>query len=107
MTASNKFHGAADEAITEAAHAGSLVASVVSFAELLTGVELGHHDEAVVRGFFEAVITAVLPVDVAVAERASQLRGAKKALKMPDALILATADLHADQAVTADGMWEL
>ncbi len=46
-----------------------------------------------------------MPVDRSVAERAADLRGATKALRLPDALILATADLHAATAVTADARW--
>ncbi|WP_363321356.1 PIN domain-containing protein, partial [Saccharomonospora sp.] len=36
---------------------------------------------------------------------AAELRAAHKALKMPDALILATADLHADVVLTGDERW--
>jgi PIN domain nuclease of toxin-antitoxin system len=94
-----------DDAVSEAAHSGTLIASVVSFAELLTGVELGHHDEQVVRGFFAKVIDHVIPVDIAVAERAALLRAERKSLKMPDALILATGDLHSERVITADDAW--
>jgi predicted nucleic acid-binding protein len=45
-------------------------------------------------------------VDRDVAERAAQLRTAKPSLRMPDALILATADVHhADLVITADHRW--
>jgi predicted nucleic acid-binding protein len=70
----------------------SLCASVITLAEVLTGAELGHHDRSIVVGFFDRLVAEVYDVDRAVAERASELRGRKKSLKMPDALILATAD---------------
>jgi len=41
-----------------------------------------------------------------VAERAAELRAAKPSLKLPDALILATAEVQdADTVVTADRGW--
>jgi hypothetical protein len=59
-----------------------------------------------VRGFFSDLIDAVLPVDREVAERAATLRGAKRSLRLPGALILATADLQqADVAITGDRRW--
>jgi predicted nucleic acid-binding protein len=58
-----------------------------------------------VSGFFEALIRDLLPVDRDVAARASRIRGKRRSLPMPDALILATADLHAeiDTVLCADG----
>jgi predicted nucleic acid-binding protein len=81
-----------------------LMVSVVSFAEVRTGVELLHHDDAPVRGFFADLIAEILPVDVATAERAAKLRAGHRSLRMPDALILAAADLHpeADALLTGD-----
>jgi len=85
---------------------GTLVASVITYAELLTGARLGHHDHAGVRGFFEQLIDEIHGVDRPAAERAAELRAANLPLKMPDALILATADLHqVDVIVTGDDRW--
>ncbi len=48
----------------------------------------------------------VHPVDRAVAERAAELRAARASLRLPDALILATADLrNADVVITGDRHW--
>lgn len=87
--------------------AQALVASVISYAEVMTGVSLGHHRAEHVEGFFQTFVKDLLPVDRGVAARAAALRGARKALPMPDALILATADLHADvdKVLCADGAW--
>ena len=81
-----------------------LLVSVVTYAEVLTGARLGHHDEEQAKGFFSGLISGVLPVDVAVADMAADLRSRRKALQMPDALILATAEIHpeVDQIVTGD-----
>ena len=77
---------------------------MVTYAEVLTGARLGHHAEEDVAGFFTGLLSAVLPVDVAVADQAADLRSRVKALRMPDALILATAetDPDVDLIVTGD-----
>jgi predicted nucleic acid-binding protein len=84
-----------------------LVASVISYAEVMTGVSLGHHSEAAVNGFFDVLVRELLPVDRAVAARAAVLRGARRSLRMPDALILATADLddEIEAVLCADRDW--
>jgi predicted nucleic acid-binding protein len=98
------LHDAADAAVRELARGHRLVASVVSYAEVLTGARLGHHNEDDVAGFFRGLLSAVLPVDVTVADRAADLRSRFRSLRMPDALILATAesDLDVDLIVTGD-----
>jgi predicted nucleic acid-binding protein len=98
------FHDAADTAIRDLVRDQRLLVSVVTYAEVLTGARLGHHDEDQVRGFFSGLISEVLPVDVAVADTAAELRSRRKSLQMPDALILATAEIHSeiDLIVTGD-----
>jgi predicted nucleic acid-binding protein len=97
------LHDAAVAAIRDLVREQRLLASVVTYAEVLTGARLGHHDEGRVAGFFTALMSAVLPVDVAVADRAADLRAGFKALRMPDALILATADLEEDVELIVTG----
>jgi len=88
------FHDAADARIRELlAQRVALRASVITYSELLTGGKLGHHDEAVVRGFFDDLLGPLMPIGRDVAERAAELRGERRSLRMPDALILAGADL--------------
>ncbi len=101
------FHAAADAKIRVLLSERELLyASGVTYAEVLTGAKLGHHDESVVRGFFDQLITRILPVEVDVAERAAELRGQKKSLRMPDALILAGAEvsMDVDRIVCADSV---
>lgn len=90
------LHASAAGAIREHVTEEPLFASVVSLAEVLTGAHLLHHDEELVRGFFADLVAEILPVEVATAERAAELRAADKSLRMPDALIAATADAHPD-----------
>jgi predicted nucleic acid-binding protein len=100
------FHRAADARIRQLAGREHIVASTITYAELLTGAGLGHHSDAAVRGFFADLIDEIHDVDRAVAERAAQLRISKRSLRMPDALVLATADVHdADVVITGDRRW--
>ena len=98
------LHDAADEAIRDLLGKDRLFASAVTYAEVLTGARLGRHDEKRVRGFFTDLVSEILPVDAEVADKAASLRSKRKSLRMPDALILATAELHpeVDLVVTGD-----
>lgn len=97
------LHGAADAAIRKLIAANRFYASSITFAEVLTGAHLQHHDEEVVRGFFDDLVAEILPVGAATAERAAHLRADHKALRLPDALILAAADGHPDVDVILTG----
>lgn len=105
LNGDDALHGSADRAVRDVAREHGLAVSAVTIAEALTGVRLAHHDETIVRRFLTEVVGARLPVDEQVAERAAELRATNRALRMPDALILATGDLHADVVVTGDARW--
>lgn len=90
------LHGAADAAIRKLVAEHRFYASAVTFSEVLTGARLGHHDEAVVLGFFDDLVAEILPVETATADVAARLRADHMPLRMPDALILAAADGHPD-----------
>jgi hypothetical protein len=98
------LHDAADEAIRDLLGKDRLLASAVTYAEVLTGARLGRHDEKQVRGFFADLISSILPVDAEVADQAANLRARRKSLRMPDALILATAEVQpeVDLVLTGD-----
>ncbi|MCO5316236.1 MAG: PIN domain-containing protein [Solirubrobacterales bacterium] len=101
---SDGFHHAADKTIRELLASEQLVVSAVTYAEVLTGARLGHHDEDVVKGFFADLISRIIPVDVAVGDAAARIRAGAKALAMPDALVAATAELdpEVELLLTAD-----
>lgn len=107
LDADDALHEVAVAKFKEIVGAHPLVASVITYAEVMTGVSLGHHAQENVNGFFDAFVKDLLPVDRSVAARAATLRGGREALSMPDALILATADCHVDihTVVCADGDW--
>jgi predicted nucleic acid-binding protein len=97
------LHVAADDAIRKLIAGHRFVASAVTFAEILVGAHLQHHDEEVVCGFFDDLVAEILPVEAATAERAARLCADHRALRMPDALILAAADGHPDVDVILTG----
>jgi len=89
-------------------------ASAVSWAELLVGAARGYYRERLLRGLFDEMAIEIVAVDTAVAERAAHLRAAylrrhgSAALRLPDALILATAETAVDctGVVTGDRGWD-
>ncbi len=97
------LHSAADAAIRELMRKHRFYASAVTLAEVLVGAHLDHHDEAIVRGFFDDLVTEILPVEEADAERAARLRAKHRSLRMPDALILAAAEGHPDVELLLTG----
>lgn len=104
LDAGDALHHAADATIRELLQREQLVVSAVTYAEVLTGARLGHHDEAVIAGFFADLVSAVLPVDERVADIAARLRAQNRTLRMPDAMIFATAEANAEieRIVTGD-----
>ncbi|EHN12149.1 hypothetical protein PAI11_09420 [Patulibacter medicamentivorans] len=78
---------------------------MITIAEVLTGAQIGHHEDSLVRQFFQRAVPTHYPVDDEVAVAAAALRGRVRSLRLPDALILATADLHADAVITGDARW--
>ncbi|HEY5288362.1 MAG TPA: PIN domain-containing protein [Solirubrobacteraceae bacterium] len=107
LDADDALHDVSVTALRELSGTRPLAASVISYAEVMTGAELGHHSAERVVGFFDALIRDLLPVDRPVATRAAKIRGERRSLPMPDALILASADLHPDidTVVCGDGDW--
>jgi predicted nucleic acid-binding protein len=97
------LHAAADKAIRNLVVKERLLVSVVTYAEVLTGARLGHHDERQVKGFFSDLISDVLPVNMNVGEVATDLRSRRKSLRMPDAMILATAEIQPDVGLVVTG----
>lgn len=100
---SDALHVSAEAAVRKFISEQRLLASVVTYAEVLTGARLGHHDEGRVRGFFDELLSGVLPVDLEVADKAAELRSQRKVLRMPDALILATAETNAEVELIVTG----
>ena len=107
LDSDDALHEAAVTRFREIVGSDPLVASIISYAEVMTGVGLGHHPKERVEGFIETFVSDLLPVDKPVATRAAALRADRKSLSMPDVLILATADVQPDveTVLCADGDW--
>lgn len=103
LDGADELHRAADEAVRELMRSEQLVVSAITFAEVMTGARLGHHNEGLVKGFFDELVSSILPVDVDVADYAAHLRAQTKSLAMPDALIAATAELDPEVELLVSG----
>jgi predicted nucleic acid-binding protein len=100
---SDDLHDAADEMVRELLASQRLFVSVITFAEVLTGARLGHHDEEHVMGFFTDLVSSVIPVDIEIGDCAARLRAQAKVLAMPDALIAATAEINGEVELLVSG----
>ncbi len=100
---SDELHDAADEAVREILASHRLFVSVITYAEVLTGARLGHHDEERVVGFFADLISTIVPVDIEIGDCAARLRAESAALAMPDALIAATAQINGEIELLVSG----
>lgn len=108
LDANDAHHGAAHSALRDAqARQDHLVLPASAFAEVLVGpARSGAAALATVRDLVERVPIAVEPLDAEIAVAAAVLRARHRALKLPDALVIATAGhLDADQLVTTDRGW--
>lgn len=105
LTAEDALHARATDKVLAALGAGDrLGVPLVAWAELIGGVRSGHGDEAVLRTFRSDLQVELLGLDEITAERAADLRVA--GLRLPDALILASAErAGARQVLTGDRRW--
>jgi predicted nucleic acid-binding protein len=101
-------HGAAIRALRVAQAAGdSLAMAASAFAECLVGpTRAGAQAVTVMRDLFARLPIDVVPLDAVTAQRAAALRAEHRSLRLPDALVLATAaQATADRLVTTDRRW--
>lgn len=101
-------HEAAHEALRDARDRNDrLVLPASAFAEVLVGPSSdGSKAVAVVRELVKRVPIHIEPLDTEVAVAAADLRARHRSLKLPDALVIATArHLDADHLVTTDRNW--
>jgi predicted nucleic acid-binding protein len=101
-------HDAARAVLTEALQAGDRLAMAASaLAECLVA-PARRDDRAVqaVRNLVERFPISIVPLDIEIATSAARLRARHRALRLPDALVIATAIQDAaDQLVTTDRDW--
>jgi predicted nucleic acid-binding protein len=97
-------HAALDEAL---ARNDTLALPASAFAETLVGPSRrGPEAVAVVQELIDRLPIDVVPLDVDTARAAARLRSEHRALKLPDALVIATAiTSDADLLLTTDRRW--
>ncbi|HWQ22687.1 MAG TPA: type II toxin-antitoxin system VapC family toxin [Gaiellaceae bacterium] len=100
------LHEAAVSALTEHQH-DELVVPASVYAEILVGpYRKGARAVAAVEAFLADFAIRIAPITPAIARAAARLRGGSKGVRLPDALVLATADeVGADRVLTGDDSW--
>jgi predicted nucleic acid-binding protein len=100
------LHDAAVEALTEHQHEELLVPTS-AYAEILVApYRIGDEAVSEVEAFLSDFSVRLQAITAEVARAAAQLRSSWRGLRLPDALVLATADeLEADIVLTGDESW--
>jgi predicted nucleic acid-binding protein len=101
-------HPVARAVLAEAlSHGDRLAMAASAFAECLVGPSRRGEDAVrVVRELFDRMPISVIALDTEAAALAARLRSTHRSLRLPDALVIATAmRAQADQLVTTDRRW--
>jgi predicted nucleic acid-binding protein len=102
LDASDAQHEAAIDALRPRLATGQQILIAASvYAEILVRPLQRGSDHAV-DAFVDAISATIVPIDRSIARRAAQLRGAHRALRLPDAISLATALVVGAEFVTLD-----
>jgi PIN domain nuclease of toxin-antitoxin system len=105
LDANDAHHAAAVEAVARA-RGQELILPSSAYAEVLVDPwRAGSEAVAVVKRFLAELGVRIEPLTADVAERAARLRSGHRGLRLPDALVLATADALDAIALTADRSW--
>ncbi len=108
LDANDSHHLEAHAALDDARSRNDrLVLPASAFAEVLVGPSRrGPAAVAAVRGLVERVPIDVEPLDLEIAMLAAAVRAQHRSIKLPDALVIATAShIDADHLITTDRTW--
>ncbi len=108
LDAGDAHHRASTDALAAALRDGQRLAMAASaFAECLVGPSRrGDRAVSTVHDLFDRLPIEIVALDAATASQAAALRAAHPKLRLPDALVLATAGRHhADRLITTDRRW--
>jgi predicted nucleic acid-binding protein len=98
-------HPSAVEAVGRTRHE-ELVIPSSAYAEILVDPwRRGPDAVTLVKRFLMDLGVRIEPLTAAIAERAAKLRSSHRAFRLPDALVLATADTLGATALTCDRSW--
>lgn len=109
LDASDGHHAAAARALGAARDRGdSFVVPASAYAEILVRpAKRGNTTVARVDAALDALAITVTAADREIARRAATLRARHSSLRLPDALVIATAiELEADRLLTTDQRWK-
>jgi len=102
LDASDAQHETAVDALRPRLATGQQIRIAASvYAEILVRPLQRGSDHAV-DAFIDAIGATIVPIDRVIARRAAKLRGAHRALRLPDAISLATALVVGAEYVTLD-----
>jgi len=108
LDGNDAHHTAARSMLTDAQHNGDRFAMASSaFAQCLVGpARRGDIETRRVQDLFERLPISITPLVAETAVTAARLRAQHRSLRLPDALVIATAiDGAADELVTTDRKW--
>jgi predicted nucleic acid-binding protein len=108
LDSNDAHHDTARTVLTKAVEAGDHLAIAASaLAECLVGpARRGDAGILTVKDLIERLPISVVPLDIDIAVTAARLRAAHPSLRLPDALVIATAiEDAADRLVTTDRRW--
>lgn len=100
------LHAAAVAALTEHQHDELVIPSTVYAEILVAPYRRGSEAVAEVEAFLADFAVHIEEMTPSIARAAAQLRSESRSLRLPDALVLATADeLEAERLLTGDESW--
>jgi predicted nucleic acid-binding protein len=100
------LHDAAVEALTERQHDELLIPASAYAETLVAPYRRGPEAVAEVEAFLADFAIRIEPITPPTARAAARLRSESRSLRLPDALVLASAEeLGADSVLTADESW--
>lgn len=108
LDASDPHHDTSRAALAGALqHSDRLALAASALAESLVGpARRGEPAVQAVRNLIERLPISIIPLSVEIATTAARLRAAHRTLRLPDALVIATAiEQAADHLITTDRKW--
>jgi len=108
LDASDAHHQTSRAALADAVQQSDHLALAASaLAESLVGpARRGEPAVHAVRNLVDRLPISIIPLDVEIATTAARLRAAHRTLRLPDALVIATAiEQAADHLITTDRKW--
>lgn len=102
---SDSLHEAAKEALRERISKERVVPAVVFSEVMVRAFKVGERTAERVEVMIDQFASEVRPIDREIAFAAAQIRARRSALRLPDALVLATGQVLGAEVLTADKAW--